>query len=375
MPRHPSFSKNLTAWYKKNARDLPWRRTRDPYKIWISEIMLQQTTVVAVIPYYKRWIKTFPDIQSAAKAPLQKVLKAWQGLGYYQRAKNFHQSARMICRVHNGKIPRDPLRLRELPGFGSYTVGAVLSIAFNQRHPIIDANVRRVVMRQLAIKGRADALHDPAILKFLDQVMPQKGMNAFNQALMELGALICRNREPLCLSCPVKSNCSIEISKKFLHGHKIVTSPQEGASLFCKAYKKGIQEIIPAPKNTVIKNVEAVVAVIERQGRFFIQKRSSKGLLADLWEFPGGKIEKGESARAALSREVAEELGVAVRSAKHIMNVRHCYTQFRVNLHVWSCCLNKYPAQDKIHKWVRLKDLSKYPVPSGSAKIVERLQK
>lgn len=341
------FSQNLSAWYKKHARDLPWRRTTDPYKIWISEVMLQQTTVTAVIPYYKRWIKAFPNIHSAARAPLQKVLKVWQGLGYYQRAKNIHKAAKIICNVHNGRIPQNAETLKKLPGFGPYTTGAVLSIAFHQRYPIIDANVRRVIMRQLALKGRADTSQDTVILRFLDKVIPHKEMSVFNQALMELGALVCLNRTPRCLNCPVRSTC--------------------------KAYQKGIQEIIPTPKKIIIKDIEAVVAVIERNGRFFIQKRSPNGLLADLWEFPGGKIEKGESARSALLREVTEETGTMVKSAKHIMNVRHFYTQFRVNLHVWSCRPRRYPRQDKTHKWVSRKDLSKYPMPSGSAKIVERL--
>lgn len=309
--------------------------------------MLQQTTVSAVIPYYKRWIQAFPNMKSVAKAPLQKVLKVWQGLGYYQRAKNIHKSAKILCDVHKAKIPQNAETLKKLPGFGPYTTGAVLSIAFDQRYPIIDANVRRVLMRQLAFKGRADTSQDSRILEFLNHVMPHKEMSIFNQALMELGALVCRNREPLCLNCPVR--------------------------LTCKAYEKGIQEIIPTPKKVIIKDIEAVVAVIERNGRFFIQKRSSNGLLADLWEFPGGKIEKGESPRQALLREMTEEIGTTVTSAKHIMNVRHFYTRFRVNLHVWSCRLNKYPVQDKTHKWVSMRDLSKYPLPSGSARIVERL--
>jgi A/G-specific adenine glycosylase len=343
----PLFTKSLTDWYHKNYRRLPWRETSDPYKIWISEIMLQQTTVNAVIPYYQRWLERFPTIKHVAKAPLQKILKIWQGLGYYQRAKNIHKCANMVCQEYKGKIPSTAEELKKLPGFGPYTIGAVLSIAFDKRHPIIDANVRRVVMRQLALKGKALPEQDPAILEFLEKVLPQKGINIFNQALMELGAMVCRSRQPACLICPVKGTC--------------------------QAYIKGIQEIIPEPKKSVTKDVEAVIAVIERDNKFFIQKRDSKGLLADLWEFPGGKIEKGETAYQALCREVREELRVELVSAKPLMNVKHFYTQFRVNLNVFECQPKTYPSEDATHKWVSRQNLTKYPMPSGSAKIVEKL--
>ena len=235
------FTKNLLSWYKKSARELPWRKTSDPYKIWISEIMLQQTTVAAVIPYYERWIVQFPTVQTVAEAPLQTILKTWQGLGYYSRARNIHKSAQVILSEHESIIPKDPQVLRKLSGFGPYTVGAVLSIAYDVRHPIIDANVRRVVMRQLAIAGLADTSQDKKILTFLDTVMPQKGNNIFNQALMELGALICRAREPLCMICPVRKTCS--------------------------AYAKGLQEIIPIPKKREIKNVNVVIGIIKYKNK------------------------------------------------------------------------------------------------------------
>ena len=343
----PTFTTALVKWYSKNHRRLPWRATADPYKIWISEIMLQQTTVNAVIPYYERWLTAFPTIRQVARAPLQKILKFWQGLGYYQRAKNIHQCAKIVCREHGGKIPRTAEELRKLPGFGPYTVGAVLSIAFDQRHPIIDANVRRVVMRQLALKGKALPGHDPAILEFLEKVLPSQGVNIFNQAMMELGAIICRNRQPWCLICPVKEKC--------------------------RAYSLGIQEVIPEPKKSLTRDLQAVIAILKKDGKFFIQKRGSHGLFADLWEFPGGKIEKGETAQQALCREMKEELNIEVAWAKPLMNVRHFYTQFRVHLSVFDCHPKSYPHEDATHKWVSRQNLAKYPMPSGSAKIVEKL--
>jgi A/G-specific adenine glycosylase len=342
-----TFATTLTAWYRANARDLPWRRTKDPYKIWVSEIMLQQTTVNAVIPYFIKWIAAFPTVHHLAKAPLQRVLAHWQGLGYYNRARNLHKSAACLIAEHQGCIPRDPELARKLPGFGPYTVGAVLSIAYDKKLPIIDANVRRVVMRLLAIEGEATTKQDKRVLEFLHQVLPDKDIGDFNQALMELGALICRSKEPLCIQCKV--------------------------SRFCSAYKVGNQEIIPTPKKKIIKDIEAVIAIIEKDGKYFIQKRPSKGLLADLWEFPGGKLEAGETHQQALIREAKEELGISPVSAKHLFDVRHFYTEFRVTLSVWTFKPKTLPLTDSTHKWVSPKDFAKYPMPSGSARIVERL--
>lgn len=342
------FSKKMLFWYRKNARDLPWRRTKDPYKIWISEVMLQQTTVNTVIPYYERWIKLFPTVKHVAKTTLEDILRLWQGLGYYSRARNIHKASQIIVKSHSGQIPSDPIAARKLPGFGPYTTGAVLSIAYDIRHPIIDANVRRVIMRLLALKGFADVSQDQKIFKFLDKVLPDKNIGDFNQALMELGALICKSKTPLCLSCPVRS--------------------------FCKAYQKGMQEIIPQPKKKIIKDIHAAIGIIQNGRRYFIQKRPSKGLLADLWEFPGGKIEKGESAAATIKRELKEELGVELKSLRWLMETKHFYTEFRVHLHVFQCELKKNPVLNRNRRWVDMADFYRYPMPSGSVKIVEALK-
>lgn len=345
----PPFAKTLTAWYLKNARDLPWRRTKDPYKIWISEIMLQQTTVSAVIPYFEKWTHKFPDVKALAQAPIQEILAQWQGLGYYNRAKNLHRSAQIIVDEHQSQIPCEPDVIRKLPGFGPYTTGAVLSIAFDKKLSIIDANVRRVVMRLLSIEGVADVKHDKRVLEFLLTVLPDKGVGDFNQALMELGALVCRSKEPVCVQCPV--------------------------SKFCLAYKEGRQELIPTPKKRIVKDINAVIAIIEHKGKFFIQKRPSKGLLADLWEFPGGKIEEGETPKEALLREVKEEIGISPKSVKHLFDVQHFYTQFRVKLSVWRFDPQDIIPPDETRKWLNPNDFYKYPMPSGSAKIVEKIFK
>ena len=230
-----NFSLDLTRWYTKHKRDLPWRHTKDPYKIWVSEIMLQQTTVNTVIAYYERWIKIFPTIHDLAKAPLQTVLKQWQGLGYYNRAKNLHKAAFILINEHKGILPKDPQVIRSLPGFGPYTTGSVLSIAYDIPLTIIDANVRRVVMRLLALPGIADTKQDLKINEFLLKVLPNQRCGDFNQALMELGALVCRAKEPVCISCPVVK--------------------------YCQAYKEGKQEIIPQTKKKIIKDIQAVIAI------------------------------------------------------------------------------------------------------------------
>lgn len=310
--------------------------------------MLQQTTVRAVIPYYKRWIGEFPTIASVARAPLQRILKVWQGLGYYSRAKNIHRSAQILCEQHDGQIPAQRQHLLKLPGFGPYTAGAVLSIAFDQREPIIDANIRRVMMRQLGIKGPSLPAHDPKIRSFLLRIMPRKRLSAFNQALMELGALVCRSQSPQCLSCPVKRSC--------------------------KAYAAGLQEVIPEPRKMSIRSVDVAISVIKHNGKFLIQKRGPKGLFADLWEFPGGKIEKGESARSAMIREVLEEVGIDVQPHLRLPSFTHYFTQFKARLHVWICSLNQLPAKSVGRKWVSLSQLSHYPMPAGSARIVDYLQ-
>jgi A/G-specific adenine glycosylase len=311
--------------------------------------MLQQTTVNTVIPYYEKWVKKYPNIKDLANASLQEVLKSWQGLGYYNRARNLHMAAQEIISKYHGKLPNDPQIIRKLPGFGSYTTGSVLSIAFDRPLTIIDANVRRVVMRFLSIQAEANVQQDKNINEFLLKVLPLKGAGDFNQALMELGALVCRSKEPTCNICPLKSDC--------------------------QAYASGLQELIPIPKKRQIQVVHGVIGIIKNKSRFLIQKRPSQGLLADLWEFPGGKIEEGESSLHALQRELKEELDVDLSEARHLFDVKHFYTQYQVNLKVFQCGLSDQPKLHSGRKWVSSKQFALYPMPSGSAKIVERLLK
>jgi A/G-specific adenine glycosylase len=352
------FRRKLLSWYKRHERDLPWRHTRDPYKIWISEVMLQQTTVPAVIPYYRKWFKRFPDLTALNQASLQAVLAAWQGLGYYQRARNLHAAARLIMDHHQGKIPSDYDTLIKLPGFGPYTTAAVLSIAFDLPYPVLDANIRRLGMRILGLREKSATKAEKRLLEFLAVILPKREVGRFNQALMELGSLVCTPKNPLCHVCPVIDDC--------------------------KAYAAGLQEIIPPPKKQVFKKISAVVAVIEREGKYLIQKRPPSGLLAGLWEFPGGKIEPGESPEQALLRELKEELGVdladlenqdPLSNLQHLITVKHAYTQFLVSLHAYSCKLKSIPPLSRdTYRWITLKGMRRFPFPSGSSKIIRFLQ-
>ena len=344
------FWKKLKAWYSAHHRKLPWRQTKDPYKIWISEIMLQQTTVQAVIPYYDRWMTYFPDLAALSKAPLQKVLKIWQGLGYYRRAKNCHQAAKIITKSHRGKIPQDYKELISMPGFGPYTAAAVLSIAFDKPYLTIDANVRRILMRLSALSRTATASLDKELHRSFSPFLPGKNMGLFNQALMELGSLVCRAKNPLCLLCPVID--------------------------FCGAFESGKQEVIPIPEKRNYKKIQAVIGIVEENDKFLIQKRPSTGLLADLWEFPGGKIEKGETPQRALVREMKEELGTDIRDSTFLTKVQHSYTQYQVTLHAYRCVLNSTPSLDKTrHRWVSLRGMRRFPFPSGSARVIQYLEK
>ncbi|MBM3311201.1 MAG: A/G-specific adenine glycosylase [Candidatus Aminicenantes bacterium] len=350
------FRTSILRWYASRKRDLPWRRTSDPYAIWVSEVMLQQTTVSAVIPYYEKWRRLFPDIGTLARAPLQKVLRAWQGLGYYARARNMHRAAREVVRRFGGRLPAEAAALRALPGFGPYTTAAVLSISAGRPVPVVEANVRRVMMRLLGIRGRAEAKHDRRILVVLEEAISRRAPGRFNQAMMELGALVCRSGNPLCLACPIQA--------------------------FCAAYKAGTQERIPAPKQTSTIKVEAVVAVIRRGGKVLIQKRPPTGLLAGLWEFPGGKLKPGESLRAALAREIREELGIGLAGVRPLITVQHAYTQYEVTLHAYEgrvraadlSRLRKRP-DGLPRRWVSPAALGRYPFPSGSAKIIRFLER
>jgi len=344
--------KKLLTWYDKTKRSLPWRKTKDPYKIWVSEIMLQQTQVKTVIPYYERWIKTLPSIKRLANAPEQKVLKLWEGLGYYSRAKNLKKSAKIINEEMNGKLPKTVKGLQSLPGIGRYTAGAISSIAFGLKAPVLDGNVKRVLSRLFCInENGATSASENLLWEKATNLISVSRPGDFNQALMELGATVCIPKSPICQKCPIQTTC-----KAFL--------------------KNRVNEFPPSKKKVPSKNIEVSAGIIIKNKKVYIQQRSKDGLMGGLWEFPGGKREKNESIEECLKREIKEELGVGVVTLKKVMTIKHNYTQFRVTLNVFTCGLQKKkirPNGCEQWKWVSFSNLKKYPFPAANVKIVKYL--
>ena len=346
------ITKRLLRWYRKEGRDLPWRRTDDPYAIWVSEIMLQQTQVATVIPYYERFMAAFPTVADLAYAPLGAVLKVWEGLGYYARARNLHRAAKMILERHQGTIPGEIIALISLPGIGRSTAGAIVSIAYGERAPILDGNVRRVLCRLFAIR-RAPALVpvQQKLWRLAERLVPDRDPRSFNQALMDLGAMVCTPKEPACPSCCL--------------------------SPLCLAYQKGIQKTLPiktAARKTPHYHVAA--GVIWRKGKVLITQRPPEGLLGGLWEFPGGKLKEGETPSDAVVREIREELQIDVAVKGLISNMRHAYSHFRITLHAFHCCYVKgTPRTSNPYRWVSPEELSQYPFPVANRKIITALKK
>lgn len=341
----------LLRWFRRHRRDLPWRRRHDLYGIWVSEIMLQQTRVDTVIPYYREFLRRFPSLRRLAAAPLQDVLKVWEGLGYYSRARNLWLAARRIREKNHGRIPVAYGRFRELPGVGEYIAAAVLSIGNGLTIPVVDGNVLRVACRWQGIAGDIRlAATKKKVLSFLQGIIPEDSPGLFNEAVMELGALLCRPGNPRCGSCPLRRDCHA-----FLRGRI--------ASLPARSRKK------PVPEYRV------ALALIRRQGRIFIQQRPENGHLGGLWELPGGKCRAGEEPRAAVVRECREELGAEIEALNELAMVRHAYSHFKVILHVFACQLiHGRIRTGRPRAWVKISELEKYPFPGANHKFFPKLR-
>ena len=355
--RLPSFDilalrSGLLEWYSIQGRDLPWRRSRDPYAIWVSEIMLQQTQVKTVIPYYDRWLAQFPTLQTLASADQQQVLKLWQGLGYYARARNLHRAAQDIVSQHHGIFPTDLPTAVSLPGIGRTTAGGILSAAFDQPTPILDGNVKRVLARLVALSvptSKAIAQLWQLSIALLDPAHPRD----FNQAWMDLGATVCLPRSPLCDRCPWQPHCC--------------------------AYHQGIQTEIPMTETRapIPRKMIGVAVIWNDAGQILIDRRKPNGLLGGLWEFPGGKVELGETIPACIQREIQEELGIEIEVGDRLIVIDHTYSHFHVTLNVHHCKhLSGEPQAiecDEI-RWVELADLDSYPFPKANLQIIEALR-
>lgn len=345
--------RSLLQWYRESGRTLPWRNQHDPYHIWVSEIMLQQTQVKTVIPYYQKWLSLFPDIQTLAAADLQSVLKAWQGLGYYARARNLHKAAQAIVCQHGGLFPQHFDEVLALPGIGRSTAGGILSAAFNQPFAILDGNVKRVLARLTALSvPPSEAI--PQLWQLSQTLLDPQNPRDFNQALMDLGATLCTPKNPGCLLCPWRTSC--------------------------EAYNLEKQSEIPMRETRApLPHKQIGVAVIwnDRQ-QILIDRRLESGLLGGLWEFPGGKIEPGETIEACIAREIQEELGIKIEVGEHLITIDHAYTHFRVTLNVHHCrYLSGEPQAIECQevRWVTLDELDEFPFPKANTQIIEALQK
>ncbi len=352
-----ALRESLLNWYASEGRQLPWRSHSnsphpDPYPIWVSEIMLQQTQVKTVIPYFERWITQFPKIEVLAAASQQDVLMVWQGLGYYARARNLHRAAQIAVDQHEGRFPQDFESVLTLPGIGRSTAGGILSSAFNLPYPILDGNVKRVLARLIALpippaKDLKQLWNLSAEL--LDPDQPRN----FNQALMDLGATICTPKNPECRICPWQTPC--------------------------QAYNLNMQSELPMREALAPLPHKLIgVAVIwsDRQ-EILIDKRKESGLLGGLWEFPGGKVEAGESIEACIAREIQEELGIEIEVEDHLITVEHAYTHFRVKLVVHHCRYlsgEPQPLECDEVRWVGLEDLDQFPFPKANIQIIEALR-
>lgn len=331
----------LLEWYSRNARQLPWRGLNDPYAIWISETMLQQTRVDTVIPYFLNWMKKFPTVASLASATQQEVLSAWEGLGYYGRARNIHQAAKIIVEHYGGQLPRDLQQLQKLPGIGRYTAGAIASIAFGMDVPTLDGNIRRVLARLFDVQEPArSVLGERRLWELVAANLPPGKAGDYHQALMDLGATICTPRQPKCPECPVRD--------------------------FCQAYSLGIQEERPVLKpRPALPHYRVTAAIIQRDGRFLIARRPQNGLLGGLWEFPGGKQQYGEDLPACLQREICEELGIEIQVGEPAGIYRHAYTHFRVTLYAFHCQITEgepIPLHASEIRWVKPSELAEFPM-------------
>jgi A/G-specific adenine glycosylase len=318
--------------------------------------MLQQTQVATVVPYYERWMAALPTVAAMAAEPLERVFKLWEGLGYYSRARNLHRAAGVVVERHGGAVPASFEALRALPGVGDYTAGAIASIAFGLREPVLDGNVARVLCRVLAETAEAKSPRvRKALLAEARVLLPARSAGDFNQAMMELGATVCTPRSPACLAggrkCPISG--------------------------VCEAFRQGRQEALPTvARRPAVPHYEVVVGVIVKAGRVLIDRRPAGGLLGGLWEFPGGKIKRGETHGQALKREAREEVGVEIEVGERIAVVPHAYSHFRVTIHAyrarWKAGRAKAIQCDKV-KWVRLSELSQYAMPRANRKIIEAL--
>lgn len=347
-----AFQKDLLRWFGEVKRDLPWRRDRDPYRVWLSEVMLQQTRVDQAAPYFHRFTEAFPTVADLASAELDEVLLLWEGLGYYSRARNLHRAAQVVMEEHAGYLPGSQKELKALPGIGDYTSAAIASIAFDEPSAAVDGNVIRVMARVFALEGdRKSARLRTEIQKLSDTLIPDDSPGAYNEALMELGARVCTPRNPDCQACPLNQVCT--------------------------AFRLGAAESYPqAAETRIVPHHDIAIGIVFDDGRLLIQRRSEKAMLGGLWEFPGGKVEGDETPAEACIREVAEETGLEIVIDEALNHVRHAYSHFRITLHPFVCSVagGVIRPSTTTREWIRLDDADLFAFPRANRKVFEQLK-
>ena len=301
----------LLKWYDEHVRPFPWRKTNDPYKIWLSEIMLQQTQVKTVVPFYNRWVAKYPTIKSVAEANMDSLLKMWEGLGYYARVRNFHSACIAVMGRFGGRVPDNYQDFQSLPGVGPYVAGAVMSIAYNLPIPAVDGNAYRVVSRIKSINLPFNSCKNE-LVEFLSDHISLNRPGDFNQAIMDVGREVCTPKNPSCDICPIRTNCCAFVN------NTVDKYP------FRAARQKKPHYMV-------------VVGVVRKGNKILISKRKENGLLGGLWEFPGGKIQKGEDAKKCVIRKVNEKVGVCVRPGRLLKQIKHAYSHFSITLDAYHC--------------------------------------
>lgn len=346
------FRRRLKTWYAQNARDLAWRKNQDPYRVWLSEIMLQQTQVTTVIPYFERFTAQFPTVRHLAEADESEVLRLWEGLGYYRRARQLHAAARQIVQQHGGQFPTDPAAVRALPGVGRYTAGAILSIALGQPEPILEANTIRLFARLLAFQGATHDKQGQTLLWAMAQaIVTRHEPGILNQALMELGSEVCGNGTPRCEVCPVRS--------------------------LCRGYEKGLQGELPRKREKLQFEYRTEVAVVlRRRDRVLLLEQPEGGRWAGLWDFPRFQVfsENQTNLHQEILQNLHQKTGLTVALGEHLKTIRHGVTRYKITLECFDATvrsgrLNLKSVADEQHAWLLPAELESYPLSTTGRKL------
>ena len=345
----------LLPWFAANKRSMPWRSNRTPYRVWISELMLQQTRVDQATPYFHRFMKRFPSLKSLAEASQEDVLKMWEGLGYYSRARNLHKAAQLIVTEHKGRFPSTAEEIIKLPGIGSYTTAAIGSLAFNMDLAVLDGNVIRVLSRLFAYdKDARSTTAKKELQQMADELLVAGAAGDFNESMMELGATVCMPKNPDCSTCPL-SRC-------------------------CLGKQTGSPTDFPfkAPKKKVPHLIVGAAVVTDRKGKVLVAQRRSEDMLGGLWEFPGGKLEADETIQECIARELKEELDIDIEVGEFLVMVKHAYSHFTMDLHTYFATIKSgspkaIECQD--FQWLEISKLRKIPYSKADLMIIDELEK